>query len=90
MGESCEYYTCRHDHCPLDPKWEPFKNLRVYCWKTGYGFYQVRDFIEEHIGRKIICECQILTDPRELTRIRLQAAFGMDFGEPGSREMDVI
>jgi hypothetical protein len=90
MGDSYEYYTRGHELCPLDPKWEPFKHLRIYCWKTRYNFYQVKDFIEKHIRRKIICECQILADPKELTRMRLQAAFGMDFGEPGKREIGVI
>jgi hypothetical protein len=73
----------------LDPKWEPFKHLRNFCWKIGYSFYQA-DFIEQHIGRNIVCERQILTDPKELKLMRLQAAFGMDFGEPGRREMDVV
>jgi hypothetical protein len=37
------------------------------------------------MGRKIVCECEILSDPKEVKRKRLQAAFGVDFGEPGKR-----
>jgi hypothetical protein len=84
IGGSYEYYTCGREHCSLDPKWEPFKHLRTYCWRAKFDFYQVKDFIEQHIGRNIICECQILTDEKELKRMRLKTAFGMDFGEEGA------
>ena len=47
--------------------------------ETRHEFYQVKDFIELHLGRNIICECQILTDEKELKRMRLKMAFGMDF-----------
>jgi hypothetical protein len=50
----------------------------------------VKDFIEQHIGRNIKCDCQILTDEKDLERMRLRTAFGMDFGEEASREMDVV
>jgi len=90
IGGSYEYYTCGREHCPLDPRWEPFKHLRRYCWRAKFEFYQVKDFIEQHLGRNIICECQILTDEKELKRMRLQMAFGMDFGDEGRREMDVV
>jgi hypothetical protein len=56
IGGSYEYYTCGREHCSLDPKWEPFKHLRIYCWKAKFEFYQVKCFIEQHIERHIICE----------------------------------
>jgi hypothetical protein len=90
IGGSYEYYTCGREHCSLDPKWEPFKHLRTYCWKAKFEFYQVKDFIELHLGRNIICECQILTEEKELKRMRIKTAFGVDFGEPGNRELDVV
>ena len=65
IGDSYEYYTCGREHCPLDPRWETFKHLRTYCWKTRHEFYQVKDFIEQHIGRNIICESRILTEKKE-------------------------
>jgi len=58
--------------------------------QTRHEFYQVKNFIEEHLGRNIICECQILIDEKELKRMRLRTAFGMDFGEERRREMDVV
>jgi hypothetical protein len=58
--------------------------------KKGLDFYAVKDMIEEHIGRKVICECQILQDERELRRKVLTRMFGVDFGEPGKREVDVV
>jgi len=36
-------------------------NLLVFCHKEGkYGFYEARDMIEERIGRKLGCECELL------------------------------
>jgi hypothetical protein len=83
IGDSYEYHTCGREHSPLDPRWEPFKHLRRYCVKAKFDFYQGKDFMENHIGRNIICECQILTDEKELKRMRIKAKFGVDFGEPG-------
>jgi len=31
-----------------------------YCQELGYEFYEARDMIEERIGRKLKCECEIL------------------------------
>jgi len=90
IGGSYEYYTCGHDHQRWDRQWEPFKHLQRYCPKTVYSFYQAKDLIEDHIERKVICECRILTDEKDLGRMRLQTAFGVDFGEPGRRELDVV
>jgi hypothetical protein len=50
----------------------------------------IQEIIEEHIGRKIVCECEIFIDPKEAKRKRLQAAFGVDFGAPGKRNLDVV
>ena len=70
--------------------WKPFEHLWVYCEKTGYDFFEVKDIIEEKIGRKLICECQLLNDERAIRRKDLQASFGVNFGEPGKREEDVV
>jgi len=32
----------------------------------------------------------ILSDPEDVARRRLQAFFGVDFGEPGKRNLDVV
>ena len=64
--------------------------LERCCKKTRLSPLAVKEMIEEHIGRKIFCECEILSDPKEIKRKRLQAAFGVDFGEPGKRDLDVV
>ncbi len=49
----------------------------------GFDSFEVKDMIEEHTGRKIICECQIVNDEKAIKRTRLQKSFGLDFGPPG-------
>jgi hypothetical protein len=48
-----------------------------------------KDIIEEKIGRNLVCECEILTDKNAIRRHQLQSCFGVDFGEPGRREVDI-
>jgi hypothetical protein len=71
-----------------NPEWKPFKILSQLCKKYDYDFFIVKDLIEEHLGREVACECEVLTDPRELKRQRLRRT-GVDFGGPGRRELDV-
>ena len=83
------YFTCGQPHDPRNPNWKAFKILRELCRKHDYDFFIVKDLIEERLGRKIACECEILTDPRELKRHRLRSR-GVYFGELGKRELDVV
>jgi hypothetical protein len=46
--------------------------------------------IEDRLFKRLKCECEILTDKDELRRKDLQMTFGMDFGTPGNRELDII
>jgi hypothetical protein len=46
--------------------------------------------LEKRIGHKITCECQLLGDDRERRRNELTRVFGVDFGEPGNRGVDVV
>lgn len=46
--------------------------------------------MEDRIKKRPQCECEILTDKDELRRRDLQMTFGIDFGEPGNRELDII
>jgi hypothetical protein len=55
-------YTCGEPHDLRNPNWKPFRLLWDYCERTGYDFYVVRDIIFERIGRKLICECELLRD----------------------------
>ena len=88
-GSSQYRYSCGQVHDWKNNGWDPFKILSEYCAKTGYDFYVAKDIIEEKIGRRLECECQILNDEKAIRRRQLQASFGVDFGEPGRREVDV-
>lgn len=82
------YYTCGHER--RDPNWKPFKNLEAFCKKEKIYRPAFLDVIEDAIGRTFDCECEMLNDRKEVARRRLAAAFGMDFGEEGKRDMDVV
>jgi hypothetical protein len=58
--ERYRYYTCGQDHDPRNPDWKPFQHLMRYCQELGYEFYEALDLIEERIGRKLKCECELL------------------------------
>ena len=75
---SYSYYTCGHHHDHSDPDWKPFENLEKYCEKKGFDFYEVKDLIEKHIEKKIICECQLVNNERLIKRIRLRKSFGIN------------
>ena len=87
---SYTYRTCGQIHDPRNPEWKPFRHLESYCAQTGYDFFEVRNMLEERIGHKVTCECQLLEDDRERRRRELTRVFGVDFGEPGNRSVDVI
>jgi len=53
-------YSCGQDHDPQNPAWKPFKYLEYYCRKFGYDDMVAQDIIEEQIGRRLECECQLL------------------------------
>jgi hypothetical protein len=87
---SCSYYTCGQFHNKRNPNWKPFRHLEAYCKKAGLNWAGIREMIENRIGRRVECECQILNDDKEVKRKKLWVAFGMDFGESGKRSMDVV
>ena len=61
------YYSCGHDyHYPSDSRWIPFKHLDTFCKEKGYDFYALRDILDEFVGRKLICDCEILNDPERI------------------------
>ncbi len=55
-----------------------------------FEFYMVKDLIEEHLGRELECECEILGDKKATRRRELIKQFGVDFGEHGKRGMDIV
>jgi hypothetical protein len=91
IGHNQRYsiYTCGQPHDPRNPDWAPFKLLQEYCKKTGDHFGSAKSMIEDHIGEILICECQLLNDQRAIRRKELEK-FGVDFGAPGRKELDII
>jgi len=87
---SYKYYNCGKIHDQRNPEWKPFGHLWNYCEKTRFDFFEVRNMLEERIGHKVTCECQLLEDDRERRRRELTRVFGVDFGEPGNRGVDVV
>lgn len=68
----------------------PFRLLWDYCERTGYDFYVVRDIIFERMGRKLICECEMLQDNEKRRQMELERIFGVDFGGPGERRLGLV
>jgi hypothetical protein len=85
------YYTCGQIHDSRNPAWEPYRILWQLCKTNGYDPFIAKEIIEDHIGRKLTCECQLLNgDEKEIRRMTLQNIFGADFGCPGRRDFDII
>ena len=92
IGHKYSYttYTCGERHDRRNPNWKPFRLLWNYCELTGYDFYVARDIIFERIGRKLVCECEILRDDEKHQRMELERIFGVDFGVPGERGLELV
>jgi len=58
--ERYRYYTCGQEHDRRNPAWKPFQRLMRYCERERLDFYEARYMIEERIGRKLTCECELL------------------------------
>ena len=52
-------YSCDQEHDRRNPNWKPFQYLEYYCRKFGYDDMVAQEVIEEHIGRRLDCECQL-------------------------------
>jgi hypothetical protein len=87
---SYKYHTCGQPHDRRNRDWKRFNVLEFFCLKHRFYFYAFRDLIEEKIGRKLICECELLHDNRAMRRKELELVFGVDFGGPGGREFDIV
>jgi hypothetical protein len=57
--ERYRYYTCGQEPDCRNPAWKPFQHLMRYCERERLDFYEARDLIEEKIGRKLGCECEL-------------------------------
>ena len=69
--------------------WDPVKYLWQICKKYGYDPYIAKDIIEVRIGQTLVCECQVLRPDLSIRRKELRRSFGIDFGTPGRRDLDI-
>jgi len=88
---SYEYYSCgQQPHDAGNRLWRPFQIMEKFCRKKRCDFEVVKSMIEDQIYKRLQCECEILTNHDDLRRKDLQRMYGVDFGEPGNREMDIF
>ena len=80
----------RNKYSRRNPNWKPFKILWDYCERTGYDFFVARDIIFERLRRKLICECEMLRNDKKHRRMELESMFGVDFGGPGGKGLDLV
>ena len=80
---SYEQFTCGQMHDRKNPNWKPWQNLWDYCLGVGFDPYAARDALEERLGVKLECDCQIINNEVENRRKALANAFGADLGEAG-------
>ena len=80
---SYDQYTCGQLHDRRNPDWGKLENLWKYCEETEFDPYAAIDAIEERIGVKLECDCQIVNNEIENRRKALANAFGADLGKPG-------
>jgi len=76
-------YSCGQLHDRQNPNWSKLENLWKYCEEAGFDVYAAIDAIEERIGVKLECDCQIMNNEVENRRKALANAFGADLGEAG-------
>jgi hypothetical protein len=87
---SYTYFDCGQAHSEKNPDWDPFKYLWQICKKYDYDPFITKDIIELKIGKSLMCECQLIRNDRAVRRNELRSSFGIDFGEPVKRELDIV
>jgi hypothetical protein len=85
-----QFYSCGQLHDPRNPQWRPFRHMETFCRKKKCDFETVKGMIEDRIFKRLRCECEILTNRNDIRRKGLKQVFGLDFGEPGNRELDIF
>lgn len=88
--ESYQYYSCGQPHDPRNLLWQPFQHMQEFCLMERCDFETVKGMIEDQLFKRLQCECEILTNHDNLRRRDLQRMYGIDFGEPGRRELDIV
>jgi hypothetical protein len=88
--EVYEYYSCGQPHDPRNPLWQPFQIMEKFCRKKRCDLEVVKGMIEDRLFKRLQCECELLTNKDDLRRRDLQRIYGIDFGVPGKRELDIV
>ncbi len=78
-----DQYTCGQLHDRRNPAWRKLENLWKYCEKAEFDPYAAKDALEERLGVKLECDCQIINNEIENRRKALANAFGAEFGNHG-------
>ena len=65
-GSGLYYFTWGEIHDRNNRNWEPFINLWSYTDRKRLDFFVVKDLIEENLGRRLECECEILGDKKAI------------------------
>jgi hypothetical protein len=81
VDRSEPYYICGDTH--------DFKYLWIYTEIKGLDFYAAKNLLNDFFFRELKCTCEVLGGDKEGRRRQLEA-FGVDFGEPGKREVDIV
>ena len=76
-------YTCGQLHDSRNLEWRKLENLWKYCLDHEFDPYASIDAIEERIGVKLECDCQIVNNEIENRSKALANSFGADLGKPG-------
>ena len=88
---SYQYFSCgQQPHDPRNPLWKPFQHMEEFCRKQRLDFRVAKSIVEDRMYKRLKCECEILTNRDDIRRQDLQRTFGMDFGTPGNRELDIV
>jgi hypothetical protein len=87
--DSYEYYSCAKPHGHRNPAWKPFQNMETFYRKKRCDFETVKGMIEDRLYRKLICECEILTNRNDIKRRELET-FGLDFSGSGRRKFGIL
>ena len=87
---SYQYYSCGQPHDPRNPNFRPFQHLQKFAQLNRCDFGTAKALLNFHILTRIGCECELLTNSKEIRRKDLERSFGLDFGGLGRKEFDLL
>ena len=64
--------------------------MEKFCRKNRCDLEVLKSMIEDQIYKRLQCECEILTNHDYLRRKDQERSFGLDFGMPGRRKLDIF